>query len=161
MSKNSDRIEHIVEKTYRVSKDYKHLYVQIEHLLAVILDSEEVEDIFLDFGIEAKDVSRKIYDYLESEIERSTDEDSNPQKTVMLERVFHRAFTQALFNGRNNLDPRDLLISILSEKNTPATYMLSMYGITRETVVNYISDNDKISESETTKTQPSKASKSK
>jgi ATP-dependent Clp protease ATP-binding subunit ClpA len=156
MSKNSDRIEHIVEKTYRLSKDYKHLYVQIEHLLAVILDSEEVEDIFLDFGIEAKDVSRKIYEYLESEIERSNDDDSNPQKTVMLERVFHRAFTQALFNGRNNLDPRDLLISILSEKNTPATYMLSMYGITRETVVNYISDTDSTSESETTKTQPSK-----
>lgn len=152
----SDRIEHIVEKTYRLSKDYNHLYVQIEHLLAVILDSEEVEDIFLDFGIEAKEVSRKIYEYLENEIEATTEEDSNPKKTVMLERVFHRAFTQALFNGRNNLDPRDLLISILSEKNTPATYMLSMYGITRETVVNYITDSEKLSSGDTAKNQPSK-----
>ena len=128
----SDRIEHIVEKTFRLSKDYKHQYVQIEHLLAIILDSEEVEDIFVDFGLEAKDVSRKIYEYLETELETvSVDiEDPQPKKTIMLERVFHRAFTQALFNGRNNLDPRDLLISILSEKNTPATYILSLYGIT-------------------------------
>ena len=154
----SDRIEHIVEKTFRLSKDYKHQYVQIEHLLAIILDSEEVEDIFVDFGLEAKDVSRKIYEYLETELETvSVDiEDPQPKKTIMLERVFHRAFTQALFNGRNNLDPRDLLISILSEKNTPATYILSLYGITRETIVNYITDQDVSKNSETVKNQPSK-----
>ena len=154
----SDRIEHIVEKTFRLSKDYKHQYVQIEHLLAIILDSEEVEDIFVDFGLEAKDVSRKIYEYLETELETvSVDiEDPQPKKTIMLERVFHRAFTQALFNGRNNLDPRDLLISILSEKNTPATYILSLYGITRETIVNYITDQDVNKNSEAVKNQPSK-----
>ena len=66
----NDRIENIVEKTFRLSKDYKHQYVQIEHLLAVILDSEEVEDIFLDFGVEAKEVSRSIYEYLEKELKR-------------------------------------------------------------------------------------------
>jgi len=136
----SDRkIEQIVERTFNLSKDYKHQYVQVEHLLAIILDAEEVEDILMDLGVEAKEISRELYTYLEQEIETQSD-DKDPKKTVMLERVFNRAFTQALFNGRSNLDPRDLFISILSEKQTPACHILSMYGITRENVVRYLSD---------------------
>lgn len=153
----SDRIENIVEKTFRLSESYNHQYVQIEHLLAIIVDSEEIEDLLIDFGIEAKEVSRTIYEYLEKELEAYPDEqNSKPKKTVMLERVFHRAFTQALFNGRNQLDPRDLLISILAEKNTPGTYMLSLYGITRETVVNYIAESERPDRQENVKNKPSK-----
>jgi len=133
------KIEQIVERTFNLSKDYKHQYVQVEHLLAIILDAEEVEDILMDLGVEAKEISRELYAYLEQEIE-SQSEEKDPKKTVMLERVFNRAFTQALFNGRSSLDPRDLFISILSEKQSPACYMLSVYGITRESVVQYLSD---------------------
>ena len=60
----------------------------------------------------------------------------------MLERVFHRAFTQAMFNGRSILDPRDLLISILSEQQTPASVLLRQFKITRENVVQYLADSD-------------------
>jgi len=133
------KIEQIVERTFNLSKDYKHQYVQVEHLLAIILDAEEVEDILMDLGVEAKEISRELYAYLEQEIE-SQSEEKDPKKTVMLERVFNRAFTQALFNGRSNLDPRDLFISILSEKQSPACYLLSVHGITRESVVQYLSD---------------------
>ena len=133
------KIEEIVERTFNLSKDYKHQYVQVEHLLAIILDAEEVEDILMDLGIEAKEISRELYAYLEQEIE-SQPEEKDPKKTVMLERVFNRAFTQALFNGRSSLDPRDLFISILSEKQSPACYLLSVHGITRESVVQYLSD---------------------
>ena len=133
------KIEQIVERTFNLSKDYKHQYVQVEHLLAIILDAEEVEDILMDLGVEAKEISRELYAYLEQEIEIQP-EGKDPKKTVMLERVFNRAFTQALFNGRSSLDPRDLFISILSEKQSPACYLLSVHGITRESVVQYLSD---------------------
>ena len=133
------KIEQIVERTFNLSKDYKLQYVQGEHLLAIILDAEEVEDILMDLGVEAKEISRELYAYLEQEIETQP-EGKDPKKTVMLERVFNRAFTQALFNGRSSLDPRDLFISILSEKQSPACYLLSVHGITRESVVQYLSD---------------------
>lgn len=137
----ADRIEQLVHKTFTLSKEYKNHYVQIEHLLAVILDTEEVEDILMDFEVEAKAVSRDIYDYLEKEVERYEQEDCpEPKKTVMLERVFHRAFTQALFNGRQTLDPRDLLISMLSEQTTVAVGILNNYGITRERLAQYLAD---------------------
>ena len=99
---SQDRIQDIVDKTYTLSKDYRHHYVTIEHLLAIILDADEIQDIFAELGVDAKEVSRDIYDHLEKEVEQYNETDvKQPKKTVMLERVFHRAFTQALFNGRN------------------------------------------------------------
>ena len=58
----------------------------------------------------------------------------------MLERVFHRAFTQALFNGRQHLDTRDLLISILSETTTPAAFIMNSKGISRDSLARYLTD---------------------
>ncbi len=151
------RMEELVHKTFILSKEYRNHYVQIEHLLAVILDTEEVEDILMDFEVEAKAVSREIYDYLEKEVEAYTNDDCpEPKKTVMLERVFHRAFTQALFNGRQTLDPRDLLISMLSEQNTIAVSILNNYGLTRERLAQYLADTDQKDPRQAQDLKPSK-----
>ena len=139
---SSDRIQELVDKTFTLSKDYRHHYVTIEHLLAIILDTEEIGDIFAELGVDNKEVSRSIYDHLETQVEKYEEENKKePKKTVMLERVFHRAFTQALFNGRGSLDTRDLLISILSETTTPATHYLNQKGITRDNIAMYLTDN--------------------
>jgi len=136
----SDRIQDLVNKTFTLSKDYKHHYVTIEHLLAIILDTDEVVDILADMEIDPKDCSRDVYDHLEKEVDSYIDDEVQPKKTVMLERVFHRAFTQALFNGRQNLDTRDLLISIVSEDNTPAQYIMNSRGLNRDNVVKFLTD---------------------
>ena len=139
---SSDKIQELVDKTFTLSKDYKHHYVTIEHLLAIIIDTEEIQDIFADIGVDPKDVSRDVYEHLEQSVEKWDEENfKEPKKTVMLERVFHRAFTQALFNGRSTLDTRDLLISILSEETTPAAFLLNQRGINRDSLVRFLTDN--------------------
>ena len=71
----SDRIQELVDKTFTLSKDYKHHYVTIEHLLAIILDTDEVQDILAEMQIDPKDCSRDVYDHLEKEVDAYTDED--------------------------------------------------------------------------------------
>ena len=138
---SGDKIENIVNKTFTLSKDYRHQYVTLEHLLAIILDTDEVQDILSECGVDPKECSREVYDHLEAEVETYPEKDAvEPKKTVMLERVFHRAFTQALFNGRQSLDTRDLLISILSETTTPATYIMNSKGISRDSLAKYLTD---------------------
>ena len=150
MSQN-DKIEQIVERVYALTRDYKHEYVTLEHLLFVLLDTEEIQDIMADSEQDHRIIQGALSNYLETEVDSLPDDgDIQPKKTVMLERVFNRAFTQALFNGRHNLDPRDLLISILSENNTPAVHLLANYNITRDTLVGYLSDA-------TTKAEPTEA----
>ena len=138
---SGDKIEELVNKTFTLSKDYKHHYVTLEHLLAIILDTDEVGDILTECGVDPKDCSRDVYDHLEQEVEKYADgQEKEPKKTVALERVFHRAFTQALFNGRQHLDTRDLLISILSETTTPAAFIMNSKGISRDSLARYLTD---------------------
>ena len=85
-----DKIEELVNKTFILSKDYKHHYVTLEHLMAIILDTDEVADILNECGVDPKECSREIYDHLEQEVEKYADgQEKEPKKTVMLERVFH------------------------------------------------------------------------
>jgi len=138
---SSDKIQHLVDKTFGLSKDYRHEYVTLEHLLAIILDTDEVQDILQECGVDPKECSRDVYDHLEKEQQQYPEgNEKEPKKTVMLERVFHRAFTQALFNGRQHLDTRDLLISILSEVQTPAAFIMNSKGISRDSIARYLTD---------------------
>jgi ATP-dependent Clp protease ATP-binding subunit ClpA len=139
MSQN-DRIEHIVERVFQLSRSYKHEYVTLEHLLAILLETEEIEDIMYDLQRDPAQLRTVIIQYLEQEVQ-PLEQEQQPKKTQMLERVFNRAFTQALFNGRQELDPRDLLISILTEESTPAVHLLKQHDVNRELLVSYIQDN--------------------
>ena len=59
-----------------------------------------------------------------------------PRKTASLDRVFHRAFTQVIFAGRKNIEPKDLLVSLLSEGESYAFYFLmkNIHGTGSETM---------------------------
>ena len=65
-----DKIEELVNKTFTLSKDYKHHYVTLEHLMAIILDTDEVCDILNECGVDPKECSRDVYDHLEQEVEK-------------------------------------------------------------------------------------------
>ena len=141
MSQNDPKIEALVERLFELTRGYKHEYVTLEHLLAVLLETEEVQDIFYDIDKDPNALRQAIITYLENEVDSVDNiEDKQPQKTVMLERVFNRAFTQALFNGRAKLDPRDLLISILTEESSPAVFLLQQNDVTRDSLVGYLSN---------------------
>ena len=60
---SSDKIQHLVDKTFGLSKDYRHEYVTLEHLLAIILDTDEVIDILTECGVDPKECSREVYDH--------------------------------------------------------------------------------------------------
>ena len=155
MSQN-DRIEEIVERVFQLTRDYKHEYVTLEHLLAILLEIEEIEDILYDLQQDPKQLQQTITQYLEKEV-APLESVIQPKKTQMLERVFNRAFTQALFNGRQQLDPRDLLISILNEDSSPAVSLLNQAGVNRESLVSYIGDaNARAASNEEMKTKPQK-----
>ena len=157
MAQNDPKIEALVERLFALTRGYKHEYVTLEHLLAVLLETPEVEDILYDIEKDPKSIRDNLIHYLENEVDSLlTEEEYQPKKTQMLERVFNRAFTQALFNGRNKLDPRDLLISILTEENSPAVYLLNQNDISRDTLVGYLSNTATEEVEESAKEKPLK-----
>ena len=64
-----------------------------------------------------------------------------PKKTNSVERVLNRCFTQVLFSGRQRMEVADVVVSVLSEKNSFGFYFLQKGGVTKEKFVKYFQEN--------------------
>ena len=157
---SSKHLETVIEKAFEIAESHNHVYVTIEHLTsALFMDStitELCEKIQCDHDTLKSEIDSFITHEL-SELKSSTSE--KPRKTVSLERVFNRALAQAIFSGRRGIETIDLLLSVLSETESPSAAICNKFGMERELIFDHvISDsevanhNPNISEKKNTKT---------
>lgn len=150
-NENNGRINDIIARAFDAASKNNHEYVTLEHLLCALLDEKDTQDLIVELGGDCDLLREDIYRYL-VEIDlhitsQSTDAAGitvarKPRKTATLERSFNRAFTQALFNGRQYISMVDVLMSVLSEKQSYANHFLAVQGITKESLIDHISRSD-------------------
>ena len=138
----ADRIEDLVGRAVDMATENKHEYVTLEHLLYSLLQEEEVIKLISDIEVDVSELNASIGNHIKEDKKDITlpDDHVTPQKTQSLERVFHRAFTQVIFSGRKVLEPKDLLISIMSEKESYAYYFLLENGVDKNELIKLITD---------------------
>lgn len=131
-------IDNIVSKTIALAKTYRHEYVTVEHLATVVLDDVNVRALCYEIKADCVGIQEAILTYLVEDCREliMPDEtmDYNPRKTQMLERVFNRALTQALFQGKNSIDQVDLVTSILMEEQSAAALFSYQMGLTSNAI---------------------------
>jgi ATP-dependent Clp protease ATP-binding subunit ClpA len=132
MEDQHSSINEILEQAFKIAVEKEHEYVTLEHLTLILLENKEIEEIFHQTDIKLANVIDDLNEFLDSQAYLIVKGLVRPRKTQTLERAFNRAFTQAIFNGRQNIAPSDMLLSILSEKNSHACYYLCSNGITKE-----------------------------
>ena len=139
----ADRIEDLVGRAVDMATENKHEYVTLEHLLYSLLQEEEVIKLISDIEVDVSELNASVGIHIKDDKKDITlsDEHVVPQKTQSLERVFHRAFTQVIFSGRKILEPKDLLISIMSEKESYACYFLLENGVNKDELIKIITDS--------------------
>ena len=118
----ADRIEDLVGRAVDMATENKHEYVTLEHLLYSLLQEDEIIKLVTDIEVDVSQLNASVGNHIKEDKKDITldQEHVTPQKTQSLERVFHRAFTQVIFSGRKVLEPKDLFISIMSEKESYA-----------------------------------------
>jgi len=131
-------INEILERAFRLALLSEHEYVTLEHLALIILEHKDITDILSTLGVAPQPVIEDIKNFLSSQDYLVVQGLTKPRKTQSLERAFNRAFTQAIFNGRTSISPQDMLLSVLSEKNSHACFYLSSHGITKESVLDAV-----------------------
>ena len=144
MEENRHEINEIVEKAFRMALNKEHEYVTLEHLTLVILEHKEIKEFLMTIGVENAPIIEDIGNFLNSIGDLVVPGLTKPRKTQTLERAFNRAFTQAIFNGRASISPADMLLSILSEKNSHACYYLSEHGVTKDTFLESIGKAERV-----------------
>jgi ATP-dependent Clp protease ATP-binding subunit ClpA len=139
----SKHLQDIFENSISLAKGLSHEYITIEHIVYSMINDKETYALLEGFGADAAFIKTNLDHYLKNNLnDIKTDEKNHrPKKTNSVERVLNRCFTQVLFSGRQRMEVADVIISVLSEKNSFGFYFLQKGGVTKERFVKYFQEN--------------------
>jgi ATP-dependent Clp protease ATP-binding subunit ClpA len=143
MIEPSKQLQRIFDSSVEITKANKHKYVTIEHLVLAVFSDDEAAEALKQYGADVEYIKHNLDHYLKNNLTDIATEDTNiiPKKTHAVERVLNRCFTQVLFSGRQQMEIADVIISVLSEKNSFAFYFLTKGGIIKEKFVAHFQEH--------------------
>ena len=143
MIEPSKHLQDIFENSISLARGLSHEYITIEHIVYSMINDKETYALLEGFGADAAFIKTNLDHYLKNSLnDIKTDEKHHrPKKTNSVERVLNRCFTQVLFSGRQRMEVADVIISVLSEKNSFGFYFLQKGGVTKERFVKYFQEN--------------------
>jgi len=145
----SKHLQDIFENSINLAKGLGHEYITIEHIVYAMISDQETYTLLESFGADAAFVKTNLDHYLKNNLNdiKTAEKNYKPKKTNSVERVLNRCFTQVLFSGRQRMEVADVIISVLSEKNSFGFYFLQKGGVTKEKFVKFFQENVVHSES--------------
>jgi len=141
MVEPNEDLQLVFEKSIKDARKLQHEYVTVEHLLFAMLCEENFVNLLKGYGADVDYLKSNLEHHLKNKCDNLKVESTKhkPKKTQAVERVFNRAFTQVLFAGRSYIEIVDVLLSILSEKKSLATYFLNQANVQKDTLAEYVS----------------------
>lgn len=141
MVEPSDNLKAVFEHAITLAKNLKHEYLTIEHLLFSMLSEDHFVNTIQGYGADPTYIKTNLEHYLKNKLDDIIKEDVvKPKKTQAVERVLNRAFTQALFNGRQTMELSDVFLSIMGEKRSFASYYIQQAGIDKNKFADYLNN---------------------
>lgn len=142
MIEPSQNLQNVFEFSVNIAKQLKHEYITIEHLAFGIMCDKESFKLIESVDGDANFIKTNLEHYLKNNLNEIKSENVvKPKKTHSVERVLNRSFSQVLFSGRQKIEIYDIIVSILSEKNSFAFYFLNKGGVNKEKFVRHVHDN--------------------
>jgi ATP-dependent Clp protease ATP-binding subunit ClpA len=143
MIEPSQSLQAVFENSIEIAKKHNHEYITIEHIVYSILCDNDAYSLIESFGADANFIKSNLEHYLKNNLNdiKTAEANAKPKKTNSVERVLNRCFTQVLFSGRQRMEIADVIISVLSEKNSFGFYFLQKGGVTKEKFVKFFQEN--------------------
>jgi ATP-dependent Clp protease ATP-binding subunit ClpA len=140
MVEPSKELQLVFDKSIKDARKLQHEYVTLEHLLFAMMCSENFSNSIKGFGGDVDYLKSHLEHYLKNNLEEIKIEGTKhkPKKTQAVERCLNRAFTQTLFAGRSEIELSDVLLSMMSEKKSHASYFIEKAGISKEEFADYL-----------------------
>ena len=142
MLEANESLEGIFENAVNEAEKRRHEYVTIEHLLLSLITDNDVGLTLHDLKVNVGAMIKDVENYLDTKCGDIVAKGANPvhpRKTASLERLMNRAFTQALFQGRQDVTALDVLLSVFSEKKSYASVFLKTHNVNKEDLVDLVS----------------------
>ena len=167
MLEANESLEGIFENAVNEAEKRRHEYVTIEHLLLSLITDNDVGLTLHDLQVNVGAMIKDVENYLDTKCGDIVAKGANPvhpRKTASLERLMNRAFTQALFQGRQDVTALDVLLSVFSEKKSYASVFLKTHNVNKEDLIDLVSaenimSDDSIGSGPEQKLRPNQADK--
>lgn len=137
----NDKLEMALVRAIREAKVRKHEHVTVEHILYGLLHDELAAEVLTACGGDIPVMKEKLEDFFATSlpvVERGGIA-HDPIQTIGFNRVLQRAIAHVQSCGKKEVDGGDVLVAIFSEAESFAVYFLSLEGIKKLEVVEYIS----------------------
>jgi ATP-dependent Clp protease ATP-binding subunit ClpA len=121
-----------IQEAFNLARESRHEYLTLEHLLLALQDDPLVVDAVAACGGDSTRLRRELEDWLEQRMPAMPVEYSgNPMPTKGFNRVIERAIVHAISSERGEVTSGAVLVSMLQEKESQATYLLKRQGVNR------------------------------
>lgn len=135
-------IDNILRTAIEFAIALNHEYVTTEHIMHRLVADEYIAGIIKNLGGDVDKIQQDLLNYLNNSklngLVSANGIKGKPKRTAGVERVAQRALANVMFNGRDHIEPIDLLTSILAEEDSYARYFCEMNGLDRNKISEYL-----------------------
>jgi ATP-dependent Clp protease ATP-binding subunit ClpA len=143
----SKELDKRLGKAIELATKKNHEFVTLEHLLFCLVEAPMIVDILEKLGSSATEIKKELKTYLDKNPVLNDDNKKDhggaqnwrADLTMSLHRVFERAALQMSAAGKNEVHEGHVLISLMEEKKSYATYCLEKCGIRQFDVISIVS----------------------
>jgi ATP-dependent Clp protease ATP-binding subunit ClpA len=148
MLEPSPKLQKVFDRAVNVAKKLNHEYVTLEHIVYSITLENESFQLLTDYGADANYIKSNLDHFLKNQLKDISNlpADARPKKTNSVERVLNRSFTQVLFSGRNQIEVADIIVSVLAEKRSFATFYLLKAGVNKDKFIEFYQEKIEVTE---------------
>lgn len=139
------QFENTVKRAYALAIQWRHELVTIEHLLAALLENDEIVEVCNAVGGNIQNLTADLHQYLDDPNNNIVVKNGayQPRHTSLLINTVKKAKTQSLMSNKSELGIIDLFIAIFNIDNCNASYFLHSAGIEKDAVIQYLRGKQK------------------
>lgn len=135
----SKELERIIGNAVREVKLRQHEFLTLEHLLYSYTVDEHGKVILEGCGIDLDRLRKQLVQFFMDHLEVAARPEHEIVQTVSVQRAMQRAILHIQSSGKAKVQAGDFLAAMLEEEDAFAVYYLKAQGLTRLTVLEYIS----------------------
>ncbi len=137
----SKNLEYSIQRALDLAKHHRHEYATLEHLLLSLTEDTDVSPILEFANVDHERLQRELISHLQQQhLTLPQDSDIETRVTVGFQRVLQRAVLHAKSARLDEINGAHLLVSMYSEEESYAVYLLEQNNLTRFDVVTYLTD---------------------
>ncbi len=135
--KINEELNKVLMAAFNEAQDKKHEFLTPEHVLYAALHNNEGKKIIENVGGDVSNLLSNIEDYFKEKI--PVVEEGEPIQSVGFQNIMEKAIWHTTSAEKEELDLGDVYVAIFDEKDSYAAYFLQSEGITKYSLLNYIS----------------------